>query len=88
MPGTAGTAVPVAVIVAIVALVIGLGVVALLVLVLAGISREERHVSLTSAPRTRVEAVTRRLLGVGVRNAGTGHGKGQEPDSSRESDLT
>jgi hypothetical protein len=82
MPGTAGTADPVAVIVAIVALVIGLGVAALLVLVLVGISHEERHMSLTSAPRTRVEAVTRRLLGVGVRNAGTSHGKGQEPDSS------
>jgi hypothetical protein len=52
---------------AIVALLIGLGVLALLVLVLAAIHHEERHMSLTSTPRTRTEAVTRRLLGIGVR---------------------
>ena len=42
-------------------ILIALGVLALLVLVLAGIHDEERHMSLTSAPRTRIGAVTRRL---------------------------
>jgi hypothetical protein len=79
MPGTASTTSPAAVTVAIVALVIGLGVLALLVLVLVGIRHEERHMSLTSAPRTRIEAVTRRLTGVGVRTPH--HGTDEDPDS-------
>ena len=66
-------------ILAIVALVIGLGVLALLVLVLAGIRDEERHMSLTSAPRTRIGATTRRLTGVGVRTPHAGHGTDQNP---------
>ncbi len=81
MPGTASTTGPAAVTLAIVALVIGLGVLALLVLVLVGIRDEERHMSLTSAPRTRIGAVTRRLTGVGVRTPHAGHGTGQGPDS-------
>ena len=67
MPGTASTTDPAAMTVAIVALLIALGVLALLVLVLLGIHDEERHMSLTSAPRTRIGAVTRRLTGVGIR---------------------
>jgi hypothetical protein len=59
MPDTASTTGPVAVAVAVVALLIALGVLALLALVLAGIRDEERHMSLTSAPRTRVGAITR-----------------------------
>jgi hypothetical protein len=78
MPDTAGTTGPVTVTVAVVALLIGLGVLALLVLVLVGIHDEERHMSLTSAPRTRIGAVTRRLTGVGVRIPGADH---QDPDS-------
>ena len=58
-----------------------LGVLALLMLVLVGIRAEERHMSLTSSPRTRTEAVTRRLLGVGIRHPGAGHGTDQDPDS-------
>ena len=69
-------------ILAIVTLLIGLGVIALLVLVLVGIRDEERHMSLTSTPRTRSGAVTRRLLGVGVRTPGAGTGNDQNPDSS------
>ena len=87
MPGTASTTGPVAVTVAIVALLIALGVLALLVLVLAGIHHEERHMSLTSAPRTRIGAITRHLTGVGVRTPQAGPGKDQDPDSS-ESDPT
>ena len=81
MPDTASTTDPAATTVAIVALLIGLGVMALLVLVLAGIHNEERHMSLTSAPRTRIEAVTRRLTGVGVRTPEAGPGTDEGPGS-------
>ena len=87
MPEVASTTDPAAMTLAIVALLIGLGVLALLVLVLVGIHHEERHMSLTSAPRTRIEAVTRRLTGVGVRTPEAGPGNDQDPDSP-ESDLT
>lgn len=82
MPEVASTTDPVAVTLTIVALLIGLGVLALLVLVLAGIHDEERHMSLTNAPRTRIGAVTRRLTGVGVRTPEAGPGTDQDPDSS------
>ena len=82
MPDTASTTGPVAVTLTIVALLIALGVLALLALVLAGIHDEERHMSLTSAPRNRIGAVTRRLTGVGVRTPEAGPGKDQNPDSS------
>ena len=86
MPGTASITDPVTVTVAIVALLIALGVLALLALVVAGIRDEERHMSLTSAPRTRIGAITRHLTGVGVRTPHTG--ADQNPSSSPESDLT
>ena len=88
MPGTASTTDPVAMTLAIVALLIALGVLALLVLVLVGIRDEERHMSLTSAPRTRIGAVTRRLTGVGVRTPQAGPGTDQDPRFPPESDLT
>lgn len=81
MPDVAGTTDPVAMTVAIVALLMALVVLALLVLVLVGIHDEERHMSLTSAPRTRIGAVTRRLTGVGIRTPQAGPGKDQDPDS-------
>ena len=81
MPGIASTADPVAMTLAIVALLIALGVLALLVLVLVGIRDEERHMSLTSAPRTRIGAITRHLTGVGVRTPEAGPGNDQQPDS-------
>ena len=59
-----------------------LGVLALLMLVLIGIRVEERHMSLTSSPRTRTEAVTRRLLGFGIRTPGPRHGNNQPPAGS------
>ena len=88
MPDIARTADPVAMTLAIVALLIALGVVALLVLVLVGIRDEERHMSLTSAPRTRIGAITRHLTGVGVRTPEAGPGNDQDPDSCTERDLT
>jgi len=60
----------------------GLSVLAVLVLVLVGIHDEERHMSLTGAPRTRIEAITRRLLGVGIRTPGPCHGNHQVPPGS------
>ena len=59
-----------------------LGVLALLMLVLVGIRAEDRHMSLTSTPRTRTEAVTRRLLGVGTRTPGPCPGTNQPPTGS------
>ena len=55
----------------------GLSVLAVLVLVLVGIRDEERHMSLTSAPRTRIGAMTRHLTGVGVRTPGACPGNDQ-----------
>jgi hypothetical protein len=88
MPDVASTADPVAMTLTIVALLIALGVLALLVLVLVGIRHEERHMSLTSAPRTRIGAITRHLTGVGVRTPQAGPGNDQDPDSCPERDLT
>ena len=81
MPDTASPTGPVAVTVAAVALLIALGVLALLALVLVGIRDEERHMSLTSAPRTRIAAITRHLTGAGVRTPRAGPGTDQDPDS-------
>jgi len=72
----------IAVVIAAVAALTGLGVLALLVLVLVSIRDEDRRMSLTGTPRTRTGAVTRRLLGVGVRAR---HGNDQIPPRS---DLT
>jgi hypothetical protein len=44
--------------------------------------------SLTSAPRTRIGAITRHLTGVGVRTPEACPGNDQDPDSCPESDLT
>ncbi len=88
MPDTASTIGMAAMTLAIVALLIALGVLALLVLVLVGIRDEERHMSLTSAPRTRIGAVTRRLTGVGVRTPQAGPGTDHDPRFPPESDLT
>ena len=67
MPDIASTTNPFVMTLAVAVLLIALGVVALLVLVLVGIRDEERHMSLTSVPRTRIGAITRHLTGVGVR---------------------
>jgi hypothetical protein len=88
MPDVASTVDPVAMTLTVVALLIALGVLALLVLVLVGIRHEERHMSLTSAPRTRIGAITRHLTGVGVRTPEADVGNDQDPDSCPERDLT
>jgi len=88
MPDIASTTGPVAMTVAIVAFLIALGVLALLVLVLVGIHHEERHMSLTSAPRTRIGAMTRHLTGVGVRTPGAAPAQDHDPDSCPGRHLT
>jgi len=88
MPDVARTTDPVVMALAIVALLIALGVLALLVLVLVGIHHEERHMSLTSAPRTRIGALTRHLTGVGVRTPEADPCKDQDPDSCPGRHLT
>ena len=88
MPDIASTTAPVAMALAMVALLIALGVLALLVLVLVGIRDEERHMSLTSAPRTRIGAITRHLTGVGVRTPEADPCKDQDPDSCPGRHLT
>ena len=45
----------------------------LLAVFVIGIRRDDRAKNLTNAPRTQVEAVTRRVLGVGVRNGHADH---------------
>jgi hypothetical protein len=71
-----------AVVIVAIAALTGLGVVTLLVLVLVAIHGEDRRMSLTGNPRTRAEAVTRRLLGVGIRTPGPCPGTSQPPSGS------
>jgi hypothetical protein len=52
-----------------------IGILAILV---AGIRSDERAKNLTGLPRTGTEAVTRRLLGVGVRITDADHAKDRE----------
>ena len=51
----------------------------ILAVVVAGIRSDDRAQNLTSAPRTRAEAVTRRLTGAGTRNHGTCPGNDSGP---------
>jgi hypothetical protein len=51
------------------------------VVLVAGIRSDDRAKNLTGIPRTGTEAVTRRLLGVGVRTPGADRGTDQDPDS-------
>ena len=64
----------------------------ILVILVAGIRSDDRAKNLTGAPRTRTEAVTRRLLGVGVRTAAADHAAPMPPGAPSspfpsESDL-
>ena len=64
----------------------------ILAILVAGIRSDDRAKNLTSAPRTRTEQLTRRLLGVGVRTAEAGHAAAKPPGTPSspvlpESDL-
>ena len=67
-------------VIAILALVVFLfGVtIGVLVVIVAGIRRDDRAKSLTAAPQTPIEGITRRVLGVGVRNEKPGHKCGED----------
>jgi hypothetical protein len=51
------------------------------VVLVAGIRSDDRAKNLTGIPRTGTEAITRRLLGVGVRTPAVGRDKDQDPGS-------
>ena len=64
----------------------------ILAILVAGIRSDDRAKNLTGAPRTRTEAVTRRLLGVGVRTDTADHSAPMPPGAPSspfpsESDL-
>jgi hypothetical protein len=46
-----------------------LGAVAFLALIVAGIRKGDRH-DLTSSPSSRIDAITRRVVGLGIRSKG------------------
>ena len=67
-------------------------VIVILAILVAGIRSDDRAKNLTSAPRTRTEHLTRRLLGVGIRTAEAGHATANPPGTPSspvfpESDL-
>jgi hypothetical protein len=64
----------------------------ILAILVAGIRSDDRAKNLTSAPRTRTEQATRRLLGVGVRTPEAEHAAANPPGTPTspflpESDL-
>ena len=69
---------PAILIIAIAAFLSGV-VIGILAIAVAGIRSDDRAKTLTRAPRTRAEAATRRLLGVGVRTPAACHRHDQEP---------
>ena len=54
-----------------------------LAVLVAGIRSDDRAQNLTRAPRTRTEAITRRLLGAGTRDHGPCPGFPDPPDGGR-----
>ena len=75
-----------------VAAFLSVAAIVILAIVVAGIRSDDRAKNLTSAPRTRTEHLTRRLLGVGVRTAEAGHAAAKPPGTPSspvlpESDL-
>lgn len=58
--------------IAVIAVFLSGAVIGALAILIAGIRSYDRARNLTGPPRTRTEAVTRRVLGVGVRHTATG----------------
>ncbi len=76
----------------VVAAFLSIAAIVILAILVAGIRSGDRAKNLTSAPRTRTEQATRRLLGVGVRTTGAGHPAATPPGTPSspfppESDL-
>ncbi len=59
----------------------------ILAILVAGIRSGDRAKNLTSAPRTRTEEVTRRLLGVGVRATEAEHAAANPPGTPSSPDF-
>ena len=75
-----------------VAAFLSVAAIVILAILVAGIRSDDRAKNLTSAPRTRTEQVTRRLLGVGVRTPEADHAAANPPGTPSspvlpESDL-
>ncbi len=75
-----------------VAAFLSVAVIVILAILVAGIRSDDRAKNLTSAPRTRTEEVTRRLIGVGVRTGEAGRAAAMPPGTPSspflpESDL-
>jgi hypothetical protein len=64
-----------------VAAFLSIAVLVTLAILVAAIHRDDRAKNLTGASRTRTGAVTRRLLGVGIRAAKPGHAAAMPPDA-------
>ena len=62
-----------------VAAFLSIAAIVILAILVAGIRSDDRAKNLTSAPRTRTQQVTRRLLGVGVRSTEAGHPAANPP---------
>ena len=74
------------------AALISIAAIVILAILVAGIRSGDRAKNLTSAPRTRTEQATRRLLGVGVRTPDAEHAAANPPGTPSspvfpESDL-
>jgi len=65
------------------AALLSIAAIVILAILVAGIRSDDRAKNLTSAPRTRTEQATRRLLGVGVRTPEAGRGKDPDRDSPK-----
>jgi hypothetical protein len=62
----------------IVAAVLSAAVIGALAVLVTAIRADDRAQNLTNKPRTNTEALTRRVLGVGVRRNGVGHDADEE----------
>lgn len=54
------------------------GTIEVLMIIVVGIHQDDRAKSLTGAPRTPIEAITRHVLGVGVRNEDASREEGED----------
>ena len=70
-----------------VAVFLSTAAIVILAILVAGIRSDDRAKNLTRAPRTRTEHLTRRLVGVGVRTAGTGHAAAMPPGTTPSSPV-
>ena len=71
----------------VVAAFLSIAAIVILAILVAGIRSDDRAKNLTSAPRTRTEHLTRRLLGVGVRTAEPGHTAANTPGTPSSPSL-